>query len=182
MMKPLLACLLLVVPAAANPETATGASGQWTVSGSAEGCIAHSTSGHGTVVSILGAPGQEDLVFLFQNNDWSALEDGGSYRLAVELDGRRSWEFDAVARTELDSDGPGFVFSVSPGAEFVTQFAAARGMEFGSEGETLDNLSLTGGDTAISGLANCMSSLIAGVADESEEGETLLASGVGKRI
>lgn len=180
MLKPLLACLILAAPAAATAQT-PAPSGRWTVSGSSAGCIAHSTSGQGTVVSILGAPGQDNLIFLVQNNNWSMLRDGGTYRLALELDGSREWEFDAIARTELDSDGPGFMFAVPPGAEFVTAFAAAGDMDLDSDGEPLDRLSLSGGGLALTKLAHCMTNLIAdpeaGTADE-----TILASGDARKI
>jgi hypothetical protein len=118
------------------------------------------------VVSLLAGTGQESLLFLIQNKSWSSLEDGSEHKLAVELDGRSPFEFDAVARTELDSDGPGFLFSVPPGerqgAKFLAEFAGASGMNVGEEGRSLAQLRLSGGSTAMAALAKCMASMWSG--------------------
>jgi hypothetical protein len=114
MLKPLVAaCFALTsLPAAALAQTP--ASGKWTVNGSAEGCIAHTTMPQGTVLSVLAGPGQQSLLFLIQNRGWSSLEEGSKHKVAVQLDGRNPYQFDAVAKTELDSDGPGLIFAVEP--------------------------------------------------------------------
>ena len=164
MMKPLLAVLASAALPAAALSQAT-ASDAWTVSGSEEGCIAHSTLPQGTVVSLLAGNGQENLVFLIQNRSWSSLRDGSPHKLAVQLDGSE-YEFDAIARTELDSDGPGLLFSVPPGerqgAKFLAEFASASGMNVGEQGRQLAQLRLTGGNTAMAALAKCMAGMWGG--------------------
>ncbi len=61
MLKPLFACLALAaLPSAALSQQAS-APGEWKVSGSASGCIAHTTLPQGTVVSVLAGTGQESL-------------------------------------------------------------------------------------------------------------------------
>jgi hypothetical protein len=165
MMKPLLAVLAsAALPAAAVSQATT--SGSWTVNGGEDGCIAYASLPQGTVVSLLAGNGQEKLVFLIQNKSWSSLRDGSAHKLAVQLDGQSRFQFDAVARTELDSDGPGFIFSVPPGeqqgAKFLAEFAGASGMNVGEEGRSLAQLRLTGGGTAMAELAKCMASMWSG--------------------
>lgn len=166
MLKPLFACLALAtLPSAALSQQAPapGAPGEWKVSGSSSGCIAHTTLPQGTVVSVLAGSGQESLLFLIQNRDWGSLEDGSRHALAVELDGGSTFEFDAVAKTELDSDGPGLLFAVPPGeadgARFIAEFAKAGGMAVGEGGEAIASVRLTGGGSAMTQLAQCMSQL-----------------------
>lgn len=164
MMKPLLAVLAsAALPAAAMSQAPSDA---WTVNGSEEGCIAHASLPQGTVVSLLAGNGQESLVFLIQNKSWSSLRDGAAHKLAVQLDGRSQFQFDAVARTDLDSDGPGLLFSVPPGeqqgARFLAEFASASGMNVGAEGRPLAQLRLTGGTTAMAALAKCMAGMWGG--------------------
>src|SRR3712207_3190446 len=144
MFKPLLACLTL----AALPAAALAANpGEWTVSGSQQGCIAHTTLSQGTVVSVLAGPGQENLLFLIQNRGWSSLEDGSKHKVAVQLDGRSPWQFEAVARTELDADGPGLLFTVPPGdregVKFIAELAGAAGMNVGQNGRQLEEARLS---------------------------------------
>jgi hypothetical protein len=162
MMKPLLAVLALAaLPAAALSQPQTF--GAWTVNGGEDGCIAHASLPQGTVVSLLAGSGRDSLIFLIQNKSWSSLRDGSEHKLAVQLDGRSPFSFDAVARTDLDSDGPGFLFSVPPGeqqgAKFLAEFAGASGMNVGAEGHSLAQLRLSGGDTAMAALAKCMASM-----------------------
>jgi hypothetical protein len=168
MMKPLLAALALAaLPAAASSQPQSF--GAWTVNGGEDGCIAHASLPQGTVVSLLAGSGQESVVFLIQNKSWSSLRDGSPHKLAVQLDGRSAFQFDAVARTDLDSDGPGLLFSVPPGerqgAKFLAEFAGASGMNVGEEGRPLAELRLTGGDTAMAALAKCMAGMWSGGAD-----------------
>jgi hypothetical protein len=165
MMKPLLAVLAsaaLPFAAFSQPQASDG----WTVNAGEDGCIAYASLPQGTVVSLLAGTGQENLVFLIQNKSWSSLRDGSAHKLAVQLDGRSPFQFDAVARTDLDSDGPGLLFSVPPGeqngAKFLAEFAAASGMNLGAEGRSLAQLRLTGGSSAMAALAKCMASMWGG--------------------
>jgi hypothetical protein len=165
MYKPLLACLTLAaLPAAASAQSS--GPGEWTVSGTAEGCIAHTTLPQGTVLSLLAGPGQESLMFLMQNRGWSSLEEGSRHKVAVQLDGRSPWQFDAVAKTQLDADGPGLVFTVAPGegegAKFISELAGAAGMNVGQNGTQVEGARLSGGGSAIARLAQCMSRMWGG--------------------
>ncbi len=163
MLKPLLACLTLAALPAAALAQQPAAPGEWKVSGSESGCIAHTTLPQGTVVSVLAGAGQESLLFLIQNRGWASLKDGNRYQLAVKLDGRTDFEFDAVAKTELDGDGPGLIFAVPPGEEngarFITEFAKSSGMAVGQGGAQMASVRVDGGGTAMSALAQCMSKL-----------------------
>ena len=183
MLKPLLACLTLAaLPAAALAQPP--APGQWTVSGTAEGCIAHTNLPQGSVLSLLAGAGQENLLILIQNKEWSSLEDGQRHKVAVQLDGRSPWQFDAVARTELDSDGPGLLFAVPPGdqdgVKFISELAAAAGMNVGQDGQELEAVRLSGGSSAMADLAKCMSRLWGGSAavDAGSTGATAASAGV----
>ncbi len=165
MLKPLLAFLAsAALPAAALSQDA--APGEWTVSASGNGCIAYSAFAQDTVVSLLAGRGQDQLIFMIQNKRWSSLEDGSQYPLAVQLDGRNKFEFEAVAKTELDSDGPGLLFTVSPGeqegAKFLAAFANAAGMDVGESGRSLAHLQLAGGQSAMAQLAQCMAEMWGG--------------------
>lgn len=168
MMKPLFACIALAaLPASALSQSPVP--DDWTVSGADDGCIAHTSLPQGTVVSVLAGAGQESLLFLIQNRNWSALRDGSRHELAVQLGGEKEWQFTAVARTELDSDGPGLLFSVPPGeqdgAKFLAEFAGATGMNVGQDGRSLANLPLSGGGSAMTALAQCMSRMWGGSSD-----------------
>ncbi len=165
MMKRLVACLALAaLPAAASSQSSSA--DDWTVSAAEDGCIAHTTLPQGTVVSVMAATGQESLLFLFQNKGWSSLQDGSQHNLAVQLDGREQYQFSAVARTELDSDGPGLMFAVPPGerqgARFLAEFAKASGMNVGENGRSLARLPISGGGSAMTALAQCMSRMWGG--------------------
>ena len=166
MVKPLFACLALAALPSAALSQQTSAPVEWKVSGSPSGCIAHTTLPQGTVVSVLAGTGQESLLFLIQNRGWESLEDGSRHALAVQLDGGAKFEFDAVAKTELDSDGPGLMFAVPPGdadgARFIAEFAKAGGMAVGEGGQALASVRLTGGGSAMTQLAQCMSQLWSG--------------------
>lgn len=165
MYKPLLALLTLAALPAAAPAQSSAA-GEWTVTGNGEGCIAHTTLPHGTVLSLLAGPGQESLLFLMQNKGWSTLQEGSRHKVAVQLDGRSPWQFDAVAKTELDADGPGLLFTVAPGeaegAKFINELAGADGMNVGQNGRQLEGARLSGGGSAITRLAQCMARMWGG--------------------
>jgi hypothetical protein len=188
MLKPLLACLsLAALPAAAISQPAASAAA-WKVSGSPSGCIAYTSLAQGTVVSVLAGAGQDNLLFLIQNPGWDTLEDGSRYRLAVQLDGRSNYQFDAVAKTELDSDGPGIMFAVPPGekegARFLAEFAKASGFAVGQRGRSLANARIAGGSSAMTELAQCMSRLWGGgsAAASPEASQRPAAIGAGKAI
>lgn len=185
MLKPLFACLALAgLPAAALAQQ-PAAPGAWKVSGSPSGCIAHTTLPQGTVVSVLAGTGQESLLFLIQNRGWESLEDGSRHELAVQLDGGSKFQFDAVAKTELDSDGPGLMFAVPPGeadgARFIADFAKAGGMAVGEGGEAIASVRLTGGGSAMTALAQCMSRLWGGGAT-ARQAAPPVATGTGTAI
>ncbi len=185
MLKPLLAFLsLAALPAAALSQQA--APGEWQVSGSESGCIAHSTLPQGMVVSVLAGAGQESLLFLVQKREWAELRDGTRYKLAVQLDGRSNYNFSGVAKTELDSDGPGIMFAVAPGeadgARFIQEFSKAGGMALGQDGQALANVRLAGGGSAMTQLAQCMSRLWNGGVAASGKPEAPAAIGDGKAV
>ncbi len=186
MLKPLLACLsLAALPAAALSQTAP-ATAPWKVSGSDSGCIAYTTLPQGTVVSVMAGAGQESLLFLIQNRGWASLEDGNRYPLAVTLEGGGDFEFDAVAKTKLDSDGPGLIFAVPPGeqngARFLAAFAKASGIAVGQQGQAITKASLTGGGSAMTALAQCMSQLWSGGTASAAEVERPASIGTGETI
>ena len=185
MVKPLFAFLALVgLPSAALSQQAS-APGEWKVSGSPSGCIAHTTLPQGTVVSVLAGTGQESLLFLIQDRSWESLQDGSRHELAVQLDGGGKFEFEAVAKTELDSDGPGLMFAVPPGeadgARFIAEFAKAGGMAVGEGGEAIASVRLTGGGSAMTELAQCMSRLWSGGAT-AQRAKSRAAIGAGPAI
>jgi hypothetical protein len=185
MLKPLFACLALAALPSAALSQRSATPGEWTVSGSASGCIAHTTLSQDIVVSVLAGTGQESLLFLIQNRGWDSLEDGSRHELAVQLDGGSQFEFDAVAKTELDSDGPGLMFAVPPGeadgARFIAEFAKAGGMAVGEDGEAIASVRLTGGGSAMTELAQCMSRLWSGGAT-AQKAKSRAATGAGPAI
>jgi len=163
MLKPLLAFAALAAPFAAAPAQAP--STRWTVAGGEQGCAVHTSSAQGTVVSILAGPGQDGLLFLLQNPSWSSLKDGGQYDIAVEFDQEGPWQLKAVAKTEIDQDGPGLMFAVpaarQQGADFITEFVKAAGMKINGEGRTLGTLPLGSGRSAMTALAQCIGKVFA---------------------
>lgn len=179
MLKPLLACVALAALPVAAVSQPPANPAEWRVAGGAGGCIAHRSFAQGTVVSVMAGPGQESLLFIIQNRGWSSLEDGTRHDIAVQLDGSNSFEFDAVAKTELDSDGPGLIFTVQPGdnegARFLAAFAGASGMNVGQDGRALASLPLRGGSTAMTGLAQCMARMWnGGAAPTGEQAEPVV--------
>ena len=185
MLKPLFALLVAAAPAASlaqgpAPEPAR-APGAWTVAGGAAGCIAHSTTAQGTVVSILAGPGQDTLLFVIQNQAWTSVPDGETIPLAVQLEGGTEYKFDAIAKAELDSDGPGYLFVVPPSAPFIAAFAAASGAEFGQGGHRLASVALDDSRGVLSNLAQCMSHMVSGAAP-AEQGVPTFIRGDGKAV
>ncbi len=165
MLKPLLAVAFLTAPIAAATSQSPAPAARWTVAGGEQGCAVHTSAPQGTVVSILAGPGQEGLLFLVQNPSWSTLKDGGQYDIAVEFDQEGPWEMKAVAKTEIDDDGPGLMFSVPPGqkqgADFITEFVGASGMHIRGNGQRLGSLPLGSGRSAMTALAQCMGKIFA---------------------
>lgn len=172
MLKPLLAVSLLALPFAAAPAQTPTA--QWTVAGGEQGCAVHTPSGEGMVVSILAGPGQESLLFLIQNRSWSSLRDGGSYDIAVEFDDEGPWQLKAIAKTEIDQDGPGLMFAVPPGqksgSDFITEFVQAAGMKVEGQGQRLGSLSIGSGRSAMTALAQCIGRVFANQPAEQPKG------------
>lgn len=168
MLKPLLALSALALPAATLTAQQTPAAqpAQWTLAGGEQGCAVHASSPQGTVVSILAGAGQENLVFLVQNPSWSSLRDGQRYEIAVEFDEGGPWQMQAVAKTEIDEDGPGLMFVVPAsdkrGLDFLAEFVKAGGMQIESEGRSLTSLPLGSGQSAMTALARCMSQGLGG--------------------
>ena len=163
MFKALVTVAALAAPAAlATAQTAQAPrSSEWVLEAAPGGCIVHAASPSGTVISIWAAAGQSELSFLVQNRTWNSLEEGGRYDLQVSFDDQRAWPVKATAKTNLDSDGPGLTFAVSPagavgGAGFLDQFATAGGMNITRNGVRVDRLSLTNTGTAMNSLAKCL--------------------------
>ena len=176
MFKALLTVAALAAPAAlATAQTAQPRSGQWVLEVAPGGCIVHAASPSGTVISIWAAAGQSDLSFLVQNRSWNTLQDGSRYDLQVSFDDKGAFPVKATAKTNLDSDGPGLTFAVSPagavgGAGFLEQFAAAGGMHITRDGARVDTLSLTNTGTAMPSLAKCLRQVWTAGADAPAEG------------
>lgn len=191
MLKPLLAALLLATPsiaavsqstpapaAAAQDSPARGGAqaipaGQWRLASGTDNCMVHAASGHGTVLSIAASPDEQALLFIVQNRQLAALEDGGSYPVEVEFDDMGEWQIDAVAQRELDEDGPGVIFAVRPGREdganFIKEFAGADGMHIGRGGVTMDSLPLQGAKPVMAQMAQCLGRMWSNVSAPGEE-------------
>jgi hypothetical protein len=166
MFRSILAVLLLTVPAAAamgqTEETSQQAQmGEWGLAQMPNGCMLQATSPQGTMLSIWAFAGEAKLGFLLQNRGWENLRDGQSYKLNLGFDGGGSLPVEATARREIDSDGPGFFFSVEPGARagsgFLDGFSSSRGMVISRDGQRVDTLPIGGGRSAMTALAHCLS-------------------------
>lgn len=167
MLKSLLAAAILAAPSAVVTAQNTAPRvqpAQWTLAGGEQGCAVHASS-QGTVVSILAGTGQDNLIFLVQNPNWR-LQDGERYPIAVEFDRSGPWQLNAVAKTEIDADGPGLMFAVPPGdergADFITEFVAADGMQIRRDGQNLTSLPIGSGESAMTALAQCMGQVMGG--------------------
>lgn len=139
----------------------------WSLASSAEGCIVHTTERAGTVLSVFALPEQDGIGFLLQNQKWSGLEDGQVYPLSIRFDGGGEWPIPALARTEIDEDGPGLFFAIRPGSEqggrdFISEFAAARGMRIANDGVGVGDLRLPDARGATVALANCLRGVFEG--------------------
>src|SRR5687768_2238930 len=117
-----LAAVCAAAPAIAAPAAptapATAPAGEerpWGLARSPGACMLHAASARGTVLSIWGLAGQGRLAFILQNRQWDTLRDGQRYALELDFLGVRALPVQAIARLDLDSDGPGYFFTVQPG-------------------------------------------------------------------
>jgi hypothetical protein len=163
MFRPLIAILVLAAsPSAALAQKTT--IGEWELEKAPQGCMIYSTSAQGSVLSVSALAGTDSLSFLVQNKNWSSLPEG-THDLQVAFDSGRTWPVQAVARHDIDSDGPGLLFAVKPASrssgetDFVDQFAAAKGMHITSNGQRIDSLTLSDAQTAVGALAQCIGDL-----------------------
>ena len=158
MFRRLVAVFLLAAPTGAALGQAEQ-TGDWDLAQMSNGCMVQAVSPKGTMISIWGFAGEDKLGFLLQNRGWNSLRDGESYNLSIGFDGA-SLPIEATARREIDSDGPGFYFTLEPGATsgkgFLDGFSSAKGMSISQEGRNVDTLPLAGSRGAMSALANCL--------------------------
>jgi hypothetical protein len=160
------------VPPAAGPENVQG----WTVASDPQGCLVHTTGRPGTMLSVFALPSQEGIGFLLQNRKWSDLEDGAVYPLTIRFDDGSDWPVPAIARTDIDEDGPGLYFAIRPGSEkggrdFIGEFAGAGGMHIANDGTVVESLSLSNSRGATVALARCLSRIWTGGANPFEGSE-----------
>ena len=158
MLRYVMAALLAAAPlaAASGQEQATS---KWALAAMPNGCMVQAVSPQGTMLSVWGFAGEEELGFLLQNPGWE-VEDGAKTPLSVEFPGARAWPIEATARAHIDRDGPGLFFTVEPGGAstggFLAAFTSARGMSIRRAGASVDTLPLEGSRTAIASLAKCL--------------------------
>lgn len=175
MLRPLLAFSILAAPAVAGTPGVAAADAQpapaaaqapsagaeaWGLSAMPNGCMVQAVSPGGTMLSIWGFGGQEKIAFLLQNRGWSDLRDGARHDIRVDFVGMRAWPVDATVREKIDSDGPGFFFTIEPGRAgdtgFLDAFASAEGMRIVQDGRGVDTLPLAGSRGAMAALARCL--------------------------
>lgn len=154
-------------PVPAPSPVAAEAPNGWTLASSAEGCIVHTTERAGTVLSMFALPEQDGIGFLLQNHKWSELEEGQVYPISIRFDDGSEWPIPALARTQIDGDGPGLFFAVRPGREqggrdFIAEFAGARGMRVATNGVGVGDLRLPNARGATVALANCLRGVFEG--------------------
>jgi hypothetical protein len=134
-------------------------SGEWALATMPNGCMVQATSPQGTMISVWGFAGQDKIAFLLQNRGWS-VRDGKDLKLNLDFLGVETLPVSATAREHIDSDGPGFLFTVKPGAQgaagFLTAFTSARGMRITQGRESFDTLPLAGSRIAMASLAKCL--------------------------
>jgi hypothetical protein len=158
MFRRLIVALCLAAPsAAALAQTAD----PWDLAAMPNGCMVQATSPRGTMLSIWGFAGEAKLGFLLQNRGWNGMQDGRSYDLSVDFAGEQRRLVQATGREHIDSDGPGFFFTVEPGQSegsgFLRNFTSAKGMTISREGRDVDTLPLAGSRGAMSAFAKCLS-------------------------
>lgn len=149
--------LVAATPAAAFSQT--DEMGGWALAQMPNGCMVQATSPQGTMLSIWGFAGEGKLAFLLQNRGWNSLRDGQNYNLKLDTDGS-TWPVQAIARQHIDSDGPGLLFTIQPGAAptggFLGAFATSKGMRISQNGRSFDTLPLEGSRGAMAALAKCL--------------------------
>jgi hypothetical protein len=161
----LLGFSLIAASAAASAQDHSSGnrdSSPWGLARAPGSCMLHASTEQGSVVSIWSFAGQSKIGFLIQNKGWSALREGQRYDLRVDFVGGRAWPVEATGRKDLDSDGPGYFFTVEPGRAgggFLDALASAKGMAISRDGTAMDSLSLAGSREAVSSLARCMAEL-----------------------
>jgi hypothetical protein len=157
--------LLLAAPSAAaigqGQSSQNQQMGDWAVAQMPNGCMVEAVSPQGTMISVWGFAGQPKLAFLLQNKGWNALQDGRSYKLSLDFVGTpTAVPVNATARQNIDSDGPGFLFTVQPGGDgaksFLSAFTSAEGMRISQDGRSFDTMPLAGSRGAIGALAKCL--------------------------
>jgi hypothetical protein len=155
-----MAVLLLAAPSAAAFGQSDESMGGWALATMPNGCMVQATSPQGTMLTVWGFAGAEKLAFLLQNREWNSLKDGRSYALSLSFENARAYPVEATARENIDSDGPGLFFTVTPGGQasgtFLTAFTSARGMRISQNGRNFDTLPLAGSKIAIGALAKCL--------------------------
>jgi hypothetical protein len=158
MFRSAIALLLVAAPASVAWGQKEDVEG-WALSAMSNGCMVQAVSPQGTMLSIWGFAGEERLGVLLQNRGWS-VEDGRQTPLQVEFLGQRTWPVEATAREEIDADGPGFYFTLEPGAPdangFLKSFTSSEGMRIRRDGQSVDTLSLAGSRPAIAAFARCL--------------------------
>jgi hypothetical protein len=175
MFRRMIAALLLAAPSAAAMGQGQEMGG-WAIAQMPNGCMVEAVSPQGTMLSIWGFAGQPKLAFLLQNKGWGALQDGRSYKLGLDFVGTpTAMPVDATARQNIDSDGPGFLFTVQPGGDgaksFLNAFTSAEGMRISQEGRSVDTLPLAGSRGAMGALAKCLSEHWHSTAAAPDEGD-----------
>ncbi len=158
---------LSLLQAAASPPATTQNLQGWNVLDNDRGCAVNSAHSGGTRLSVFALPSGQGIGFLIQNRDWTTLEEGAMYPLAIRFDDGSEWRIPALARLEIDEHGPGMFFAIRPGSEtggrdFMSQFAAARGMSVTNNGARVEQLTLTNSRGATVALASCISRLWSG--------------------
>jgi hypothetical protein len=156
----MMVALLLAAPTAAAMGQGQE-SGDWAMAQMPNGCMVEATSPQGTMLTIWGFAGQPKLAFLLQNRGWNALQDGRSYQLSLDFVGTpTAVPMEATGRQNIDSDGPGFLFTVQPGGDgaknFLNAFTSAEGMRISQDGRSFDTLPLAGSRHAMAALAQCL--------------------------
>ena len=184
MFRRLIAALLIAAPSAAslaqvdNAADAQARSDAWAIAAMPNGCMIQATSPQGTMLSVWGFAGDAKLGFLLQNRGWhGALQDGRHYDLGVDFTGQQRQLVQATAREHIDSDGPGFFFTVEPGKTegtgFLRNFTSAQGMTINRDGRSVDTLPLRGSRTAMAAFAQCLSAHwqvpVAGAATDTDD-------------
>ena len=166
MLSSVIALSLVQASAAAAPAVPQAPQG-WNLASSGDGCIVHTTERAGTMLSVFALPDQDGIGFLLQNHKWTGLRDGQVYPLSIRFDAGGDWPIPALARTEIDEDGPGLFFAIRPGTEqggrdFIAEFAGARGMHVANDGVGVGDLNLPHARAATVALADCLRGVFEG--------------------